>query len=78
MDGVLSEKTVPLPSGIASPSRAITVDPETIESIAGVTINLGPSTDGAAREAELERLKTWWKEERFTRLTTELETVLKP
>lgn len=51
---------------------------DAIESIAGVTINLDPTTDSATREAELERLKTWWKEERFTRLTAELETVLKP
>lgn len=49
-----------------------------IESITGASIDFDPERDDASRDVELERLKGWWKEERFNRLTAELESALKP
>jgi hypothetical protein len=48
-----------------------------IEQIVGREIDFDPSQTVAKRRKKIDKLKDWWKEERFSKLAADLETVYK-
>lgn len=48
-----------------------------IETIAGREIDFDPSQRVAKRRKRIDKLKDWWKEERFSKLAADLETAYK-
>jgi hypothetical protein len=48
-----------------------------IEKMTGKKVDISPSENVQVRARKIGKLKTWWKEERFTRLTSEVEAMLK-
>ena len=48
-----------------------------IEKITGKKVNFNPNDDEQTRQQKIEKIKSWWKEERFTRLKHEVNGSLK-
>lgn len=48
-----------------------------IEQITGKKVNYNPRDDEQTRQQKIEKIKSWWKEERFTRLKQEVNVSLK-
>jgi HEAT repeat protein len=48
-----------------------------IEKITGQEIDFDPSLKAGQRKKKIDKLKDWWKEERFSRLAEDVQTVVK-
>jgi hypothetical protein len=49
-----------------------------IETITGEELDLDPASEGARLQANIERLKDWWKQRRLAQLVTRVDEVSTP